>query len=128
MRLLLDTHAVLWWVNDDRRLGVGSRALLQDRANAAYFSIVSLWEIALKVRVGKLRADVDVISNTLGRQGFVMLAITPAHLIAMTTLPDHHGDPFDHLLAAQAIVEGAALLTADRRMPLYPVQCVDCRQ
>jgi PIN domain nuclease of toxin-antitoxin system len=121
VRLLLDTHALLWWLSDDAALGPQARALIADPANDVLVSIASLWEIVVKVRVGKLDANIAAICAGVAAEGFVMLNILPAHLAALAALPAHHRDPFDHLLLAQAQVEALALVSADRQIRLYPV-------
>ena len=126
MRLLLDTHALLWSLDGDERLGPIARSLLADRANDVLVSMASLWEIPLKTQAGKLDADVQGISDTLGRNGVILLGVSVAHLTALTSLPRHHKDPFDHLLIAQAIAEDATLMSEDRWMPSYPVPVVNC--
>lgn len=105
MRLLLDTHALLWWLNDDAKLGNHARGLIGDSENDVLVSVVSLWEITVKLRIGKLDADLEEILAILPAQGFDRLDISDAHLIALAALPLHHRDPFDHLLMAQAVVE-----------------------
>ena len=91
-------------------------------------SAVLLWEIAVKVRVGKLDADIAEILGAVARDGFTLLDISPAHLKALADLPFHedHRDPFDHLLVAQAISEGATFLSEDRHTPRYPVAFLTC--
>ena len=126
MRLLLDTHALLWWQSNNQRLGPSARALIADPGNDILVSVVSLWEILIKVRVGKLTADVNAIERALIQDRFERLAITPAHLATLATLPTHHRDPFDHLLIAQAITGNAVFVSQDRTTPLYPVQCHSC--
>lgn len=126
MRLLLDTHALLWSLNGDKRLGPTARSLLADRANDLIVSMASLWEIALKTQAGKLSADIQGISDTLRRNGVTLLEVSVAHLVALTTLPRHRKDPFDHLLIAQAMAENATLMSEDHWMPSYPVLVVSC--
>ena len=126
MRLLLDTHALLWWLSDDARLGSQARGLIADPGHDVLVSVVSLWEITLKARIGKLNADIREIFEAIDRQGFVSIEIRRVHLVTLAGLPVHHRDPFDHLLIAQAIVEGATLVSDDRRVSLYPVQTVPC--
>jgi PIN domain nuclease of toxin-antitoxin system len=89
MRLLLDTHALLWWLGDEARLGPAARALIADPANDVLVSVVSLWEIVVKQRVGKLKADITAIEGAIQRDGFTRLPITPAHLAALSALPQH---------------------------------------
>lgn len=113
MRLLLDTHALLWWLNDDEKLGNHARRLIGDPENDVLVSAVSLWEITVKLRIGKLDADIDEILAVLPDQGFDRLDITDTHLIALAALPLHRRDPFDHLLMAQA----AAIRVSVERVP-----------
>jgi PIN domain nuclease of toxin-antitoxin system len=121
---LLDTQALLWWLELDARLADETRALIDDPRNEAVVSVVSFWEIAVKVRIGKLRADIGSVARIVEEQRFTRLGIEDAHLQALLRLPRHHGDPFDHLLIAQAIVEGAAFVTSDRIVGRYPVKVI----
>ncbi|MDO9707077.1 type II toxin-antitoxin system VapC family toxin [Paracraurococcus lichenis] len=124
MKLLLDTHVLLWWLMDDPRLGAATRGLIADPANEVWVSAGSLWEIVVKQRVGKLEGDIREIVAEVRRNGFRMLDIAPAHLAVLAGLPAHHRDPFDHLLIAQAIAEGAGFVTQDGRSGQYPVRVV----
>jgi PIN domain nuclease of toxin-antitoxin system len=126
MRLLLDTHALLWWLADDRRLGAQARALIASRDNEILVSSASLWEIVVKIRAGKLEADFGAIEAALGPEGFKRLDISPAHLATLVRMSLHHKDPFDHLLIAQALAEEAVLVLDDRHMKLYPVGVQRC--
>jgi len=126
VRLLLDTHALLWWLADDDQLGPQARELIEDPGNDVLVSVVSLWEIVVKLRVGKLEADIGEIADTIPREGFAILDIGTAHLLALARLPMHHRDPFDHLLMAQAIEEDATFITGDRNARRYPVRVVTC--
>ncbi|KQP94705.1 twitching motility protein PilT [Methylobacterium sp. Leaf113] len=126
MKLLLDTHALLWWLLADPKLGPAARDLIADPTNDVLVSVASLWEIQVKVRVGKLRADLGDILDAVRDQGFEVVGITPAHLLALGDLPRHHGDPWDHLLIAQAKAEDAVFLSEDRHVPAYPVAFVTC--
>jgi PIN domain nuclease of toxin-antitoxin system len=126
MRLLLDTHALLWWLSDDGRLGSQARALIEDPGNDVLVSMVSLWEIAVKVRIGKLQADLREIVEAVSREGFSSLDIGITHLLALVGLPKHHRDPFDHLLIAQAIAEDALFVSEDRNAPRYEVRLMTC--
>ena len=128
MRLLLDTHALLWSMTDDPRLGAKARALISDPANLVLVSMACLWEIAIKVRLGKLEADLDEIDSAIDAQGFDRLDIALPHLQALATLPTHHRDPFDHLLIAQAQSEQLTFVTNDRHASLYPIAVVRCAQ
>nr|WP_157214069.1 MULTISPECIES: type II toxin-antitoxin system VapC family toxin [Rhizobium] len=124
--MLLDTHALLWWLNDDEKLGNHARRLIGDPENDVLVSAVSLWEITVKLRIGKLDADIEEIVAILPDQGFDRLDISDAHLIALAALPLHHRDPFDHLLMAQAVAEGAYLVSDDQNVALYGIPFVTC--
>lgn len=124
--LLLDTHALLWWLSDDSQLAPPARDLIADPANEILVSVVSLWEIQVKVRAGKLAAHLPDILQEIDAQAFTLLPITQAHLVRLGNLPTHHRDPFDHLLIAQAIVENATFLSNDRHVPAYPVPFRPC--
>jgi PIN domain nuclease of toxin-antitoxin system len=126
VRLLLDTHALLWWLSDDPALGPEARTLVADPANDICISVASLWEIVVKMRVGKLEADIEAIESEVDKQAFTRLAIEPAHLVELAALPVHHRDPFDHLLIAQARAEGLSLLSQDRRFQDYEVPLIRC--
>lgn len=126
MRLLLDTHALLWWLDDDPRLGVRARALVEDPANDVLVSVASLWEIVVKARVGELDADIEEVAAAVEGDGFILLGISVAHLAALATLPMRHRDPFDHLLIAQAMAEDAGFVSDDRNARGYPVRCIPC--
>ena len=125
MNLLLDTHALLWVLGDPERLKAETRRVLADADNAVFVSVVSLWEIVVKCRIGKLQADIASITARMAPASKMqLLGITPQHLIALNSLPfrEQHRDPFDHLIIAQAISEGMTLVTQDQRAALYPVQ------
>jgi len=126
MRLLLDTHALLWWLADDDQLGPQARELIADPGNDVLVSVVSLWEIVVKVRAGKLEADISEVADAVPREGFALLDISTAHLLTLARLPMHHRDPFDHLLMAQAIEEDATFISEDRNASRYKVRLVTC--
>jgi PIN domain nuclease of toxin-antitoxin system len=113
LRILLDTHSLLWWLAGDPRIERQAQDLIADPANDILVSVASLWEIVVKVRVGKLAADIRDITATIDAQGFELLEIRPEHLDVLVRLPMHHRDPCDHLLMAQAIAEGLTLLSDD---------------
>ena len=126
MKFLLDTHALLWWLADDAQLGRQARELVADPGNDVLVSMVSLWEIAVKTRIGKLQADIKEITDAVQQEGFTLLDIGVAHLLTLAGLPMHHRDPFDHLLIAQAITEDATFISEDRNAARYPVRVVAC--
>lgn len=124
MSLLLDTHVLLWWLADDPRLSDVARERLETEPRAAVSS-ASCWEVAIKVKLGKLPApdgDVRRLPDLIAGQGFSMLPITAHHAIAAAALPDIHRDPFDRLLVAQAREEGLAIVTKDRAIQAYDVE------
>ena len=122
MKILLDTHVLLWWLADDARLSASARAAIAAPENEVLVSVVSLWEMAVKARIGKLVADMDEILAAVAAGGFTRLGITDAHLHALMGLPAHHRDPFDHLLIAQALAEGAVFCSVDEAVGKYGVE------
>ncbi len=126
MKLLLDTHLLLWAAGEPTKLPTAARVLIEDEANALLFSAASLWEIAIKRGLG--RPDFQVNPRRLRRglldNGYVELPVSSLHAVEVDTLPVLHKDPFDRILIAQAKTEGIALLTVDRTLAAYgePVQ------
>ncbi len=120
MRLLLDTHALLWWLADDPKLASEAAAAIGKRSSAVMVSAASAWEIAIKQALAKLEAPSD-LENQLELNGFEPLPITVAHAYSAGTLPRHHDDPFDRMLVAQAMAEGLTIVTRDERIARYPV-------
>jgi PIN domain nuclease of toxin-antitoxin system len=120
MRLLLDTHVLLWWRDASPSLSSRVRAALSDAGNDILVSAATLWEIVVKRAVGKLRFP-DDLEEVLEEEGFELLPIGFSHLHVLGQLPFLHRDPFDRMLIAQAIAEGIPLLTRDRAMRPYPV-------
>lgn len=118
MRLLLDTHVFLWVVASSARLKPAARRLIQN-AEAVHVSAASIWEIAIKIRLGKLHADADALAAAIERSGFIELPVRAAHAAAVAGLAPHHNDPFDRLLVAQALAEPLRLLTADAVLAKY---------
>lgn len=125
MKLLLDTHAFLWFIMGSPNLSADARALIEDAANENLFSVAGLWEIAIKVSIGKLSlaSPFDVlIPRQLGLNGIELLNISTDHAAVVATLPFHHRDPFDRLLIAQAMVEGVPIVSVDTAFDAYPVK------
>ena len=120
MRLLLDTHALLWWRQNSRRLGRAGREAIA-RAPVVYVSAASAWEVAIKIAIGRLRIDGPFEGHVLDA-GFEPLPITFAHAAEVARLPAHHADPFDRMLVAQARLEGLTLVTHDRTFASYDVE------
>lgn len=120
IRVLVDTHAVLWWLADDRRLSADARNLIAAPGTTPLVSIASLWEIAIKRSLGKLGAP-DDLPERIRENGFSWLALAAEHVWAVADLPDLHQDPFDRALVAQANVEGIPIVTVDPRFAAYGV-------
>ena len=122
MKLLLDTHLLLWVAGDSKRLSKSARALINDPNNELFFSALSIWEISLKhsLRAAEVQADARLIRRALLDSGYSELPITSEHAVNVESLPMIHKDPFDRILLAQALVEGFTLLTVDRRLAEYP--------
>lgn len=124
MRLLLDTHVLLWCMSGDRRLREESAALVRDPANDVYFSAASVWEVAIKAALGKLRVDTGELLRNLAAEGFSELPVFGRHAAEVAALPAHHRDPFDRLLVAQSRVESLRLLTDDKTLLRYGEQVI----
>ena len=123
MKLLLDTHAALWWLADDARVGRDSERELSDDTNRVLLSAAVIWEVAIKRSLGKLQAPADLAQTLLGA-GAQPLPVTLDHAAAVEALPWHHRDPFDRILVSQALTEGAAIVSQDERLRPYGVSLV----
>jgi PIN domain nuclease of toxin-antitoxin system len=124
MKLLLDTHALLWWLEGSPRLGLNTRREISSPRNEVLISAVCAWEIAIKVGLGRLDLGEPpeiCLPREIQRNGFRPLSVEISHGCAVRSLPDHHRDPFDRLLVAQALREGLTLVTADPLLYRYPV-------
>jgi len=120
VRLLLDTHVVLWWRQNSRRLGRAAREAIA-RATVVHVSAASAWEVAIKIAIGRLQIDGAFEDHVLDA-GFEALPITFAHAAEVARLPPHHADPFDRMLVAQARLERLTLVTHDRTFASYDVE------
>jgi PIN domain nuclease of toxin-antitoxin system len=121
--LLLDTHALLWALADSPRLSPAARDAIEDSGNIVLASVASAWEIAIKTALGRLDAPDDLVS-ALDDAGFSRRLITFADVERMRSLPGHHRDPFDRILVAQALEEGAPIVSGDPLVARYQVQIV----
>jgi PIN domain nuclease of toxin-antitoxin system len=124
MRLLLDTHVLLWWLADDDLLADATRDSIADGDNLVVVSAATAWEIAIKQSIGRLDAPDDLL-DVLRSNDFEGLSITPAHALAAGRLPLHHRDPFDRMLIAQAIAEELTVVTIDERFGHYDVELLE---
>ena len=122
MKLLLDTHVLLWAAGEPARLSASARRLINDADNEPLFSVASLWEIAIKRGLGRkdFQVDARLLRRGLLDNGYSELPIMSDHVVAVEDLPAIHKDPFDRLLVAQATVEGITLLTLDLLVARYP--------
>jgi PIN domain nuclease of toxin-antitoxin system len=119
VRLLLDTHILLWWLNSDSQLPARANTLISDPNNQVFVSAISVWEISIKVGIGKLEADLKEILTAIPNSGFLALPFSLEHAAAVHNLPDLHKDPFDRALLAQAQIEPMHLLTHDGVLASY---------
>lgn len=124
MRLLLDTHTFEWWDIEPAYLSPRALALCQDRGNQLVLSVASVWEMEIKMQLGKLRFDkplADMIAEQQLTNNIAVLPVVLAHALAIETLPLAHKDPFDRLLIAQAKVEGIPIISRDESFAAYPI-------
>ena len=126
MKYLLDTHALIWFLQNDDRLSVQIRTIIENNKDV-YISIVSLWEIAIKLSIQKLtltNKTLEDMFNACREKDFSILNITPEHIKYIIDLPFIHRDPFDRMLISQAKIEDMTLITCDQHIPQYPIKTV----
>lgn len=126
-RLLLDTHAFLWWLSDDAVLGANARAVIAEGRNEIYVSAASVWEINIKQVLGKLQAP-DDLEKVVEDENIIRLPISLSHAESAGKLPPLHNDPFDRILVAQAQAEGLVIVTADEHIPKYGVRTLHAKE
>lgn len=125
MRILLDTHALLWWLEDTPALSAHARAVIGDPGTAVLVSTASIWEVAIKARLGRLDVPDDLegfFTRQLSENGFDVLPVHLRHAALVRHLDDHHRDPFDRLLVAQARCEVVPLISKDQWLQAYDVE------
>jgi PIN domain nuclease of toxin-antitoxin system len=125
MKLLLDTHAFLWFISGDSRLSTHARELIEDASNERFLSVVSIWEMVIKSSIGKLVIPTpieELVKEHVVGNDIQVLPIETPHFDALYSLPFHHKDPFDRMMIAQAICENMSILSTDGNFPHYPVQ------
>lgn len=125
MKVLLDTHAFLWFITDDPKLSTTGKTTIADPKNDILISPASYWEVAIKVSIGKYPLNVSFesfITQGIDDNEFEILPIEPKHAAAITNLPLHHRDPFDRLIIAQAMVEQIQIVSGDEQFDAYPIQ------
>lgn len=123
MKLLLDTHVLLWWLANDTSLSKEASQTIQTVTNLIFVSAVTAWEISIKKALGKLQSPND-LEDALLTNSFQALPITISHALLAGQLPMHHDDPFDRLLIAQSKIEGLTLITRDKKQMLYDIQTI----
>ncbi len=127
MKSLIDTHALLWFAGGSPKLSSTARRRIEDVRGERYVSVASIWEIAIKVSLGRLRLDAELgelVATDIVGSSIAVLDVRKEHAVAVARLPFHHRDPFDRLLVAQAIVEGLDVVTADPAFAQYGVKRV----
>ncbi len=120
---LIDTHILLWWLSDDKKLSKNARSLIEDADNRILASSVSVWEIAIKKSLKKLKVP-DNLKTIVEASDIEFLPITADHAWRVEQLPAIHNDPFDRLLIAQCMVEDLVFITADKIIPTYKIKCI----
>ncbi len=127
MKILLDTHAFLWWDSEPEKLAPIVSDMLSDAENSIFFSVVSAWEIQIKKQLGKLSLSISLAEMIEGQQQVNKVSILPVqlhHVLALDELPTHHKDPFDRLLIAQAKIDGLKIVSADSIFSKYDVDVI----
>ncbi len=126
MNLLLDTHAVIWFITEDEQLSYSLKAAVNNPDNTCFVSIASHWEISIKHSLGKLELKTSLakIFQLIDQSGITLLPITPTHVLASSTLSFFHRDPFDRLIIAQAMSEGFTLMSKDQVFKEYPINLI----
>jgi len=127
MKILLDTHTFLWWITDNPRLSGRAREIISEGSNELFLSAATGWEIAIKVQIGRLKLPeepVPFILDQMRINAIQSLPIQMNHALHVSTLPQHHRDPFDRLLIAQAQLEGLPILSSDHQLANYQVEMI----
>ncbi|NGP88329.1 type II toxin-antitoxin system VapC family toxin [Fodinibius halophilus] len=126
MDVIVDTHAAIWFITDNKQLPESSKKIIEEPKNNCYVSIATLWEMGIKYSLGKLKlkAELKRIFELFFESGFLLLPITPDHILTNASLAFHHRDPFDRLIIAQAKREGYALISKDAEFDKYDVNLI----
>jgi PIN domain nuclease of toxin-antitoxin system len=126
VKVLVDTHALIWFITDNKMLPEKSREIIEDASNMCLVSIAALWEMGIKASLDKLdlKVDLEQIFKLVDQTGFKILPISPDHILQNASLKFHHRDPFDRLMIAQAQYEGIKIVTKDRAFKQYNVELV----
>ena len=124
MKLLLDTHIFIWWADQPEKLSPAALSALEDEANELLLSVASVWEMQIKIQLGKLKLSLplkELVNNQQEINDLIVSPVELTHVLALDALPFHHKDPFDRLLIAQSIAEGLTIVTADSQFSSYSV-------
>lgn len=121
MKVLLDSHAFLWWLAEDLKLSAGARQAVADPSSIVHVSAATVWELSIRASLGKLDLDGTDLLEEIEENDFIELPMTARHSLAAATLPRHHDDPFDRMLIAQAKLEGLTIITRDPAFRAYGV-------
>ncbi len=125
MRILIDTHVFIWWTSDSQKLSSGVYNLLTDSSTEAILSVVSIWEMQIKLSLGKLQFKIplpELVEDEIKRNRIELLQLDVSHIYALSDLPLHHRDPFDRLLIAQSMSEKLEIVSVDEKFDMYGVQ------
>ena len=128
MKLLLDTHIFIWWADQPEKLSPAALSALEDETNELLLSVASVWEMQIKIQLGKLKLSLPLKELVKNQQETNDLTVSPValtHVLALDALPFHHKDPFDRLLIAQGILEGLTVVTADSQFSAYSVKLLE---
>ena len=125
MKLLLDTHIFIWWADQPEKLSAAALSALEDEANELVLSVASVWEMQIKIQLGKLKLSLplkELVKNQQETNDLMVSPVALTHVLALDALPFHHKDPFDRLLIAQSISDGLTVVTADSQFSAYSVK------
>jgi PIN domain nuclease of toxin-antitoxin system len=125
MKLLLDTHIFIWWADEPEKLSRATLSALEDEANELLLSVASVWEMQIKIQLGKLKLSLplkELVRNQQETNDLMVSPVTLTHVLALDALPSHHKDPFDRLLIAQSHADGLTIVTADSQFSPYSVK------
>jgi PIN domain nuclease of toxin-antitoxin system len=122
VKLLLDSHAFLWWLAEDPKLSAKARKAVADPSSVVYISAATVWELAIKAFLGRLDLNGADLVEEIGENDFIELPMTTRHSVVAATLPRHHDDPFDRMLIAQARIEGLTVVTRDPAFREYGIE------
>lgn len=126
MNLLLDTHIVIWFISNDRKLSKKIKTLIEDPNNKCFVSIATYWELSIKYALGRLNlySTIEEIFDIIQNSGFDILPITLSHILQLSKLEHHHNDPFDRLIISQSLIKNLQVISNDNYFPAYAIQLI----